>query len=92
MDTFASTVYGFAGSIKSVADRADGIDYNVNSFGLIGAACTGSARTTAGKAVAGLYSLYRNVYSDATAISDTAIDFRNNEQDQTDRFRDGENG
>ncbi|HEX6351679.1 hypothetical protein [Actinophytocola sp.] len=87
MNKFASAVFGFAADIKSVAERASTVDYNVNTFGLIGAACTGRVRSTADRTAAGLLALYRNVYSDATSISDTALDFKNNEDTQTNRFR-----
>jgi hypothetical protein len=94
MNTLAGAVFNLAGEIKSVADKASGIDYNVNTFGLIGARVgfaldVGDA---AARASAGLDSLYWNVHADATAISDTALDFKNNEQTQTDRFRSDDHG
>jgi hypothetical protein len=92
MNALSGAVFGFAGEVKSVGDRAGGIDYNVNAFGLLGSLCARSASNAAERAVAGLNSLYLNVHADATAISETALDFKNNEQVQTDRFRSDDHG
>jgi hypothetical protein len=92
MNKFASAVFGFAGDLKSVADRAGAVDYDVNTFGMLGALFTGDVRSTADRTAAGLLALYRNVYADATAVSDTALDVKNNEDTQTNRFRGGDDG
>jgi hypothetical protein len=87
LDKLASALQKNADTIRSAAHLASGIDYNVNTFGLFGALMTDTARETARKTVIGLGTLAENVTADGFVVTDTAVDFRNNEDTQVDRFR-----
>jgi len=87
MNDLAAQVHGFSDVIASAATAASAIDYNVNVFGLLGAAAANGAGDTAARTVAGLQALAGNVDADADTVTASARDFKTTEQAQTDRFR-----
>lgn len=87
LEALAAALQVNAEKLESAARLASSIDYNVNTFGFFGAWTADSARETASQTVLSLDALAENVVADSFAVTDTAVDIKNNEDAQANAFR-----
>lgn len=85
--TFADGMRGRADEILTTSQTVGAIDYDLPTFGfLVWFFCT-DLQNTSSQTAEGLQYLSNNIGMDATAISDAAMDYDTNEDNQTQRFR-----
>jgi hypothetical protein len=92
MDRLASAVHALSDKVVEAADDTIAIDYDAGAFGVLGAMVAARANSAATRASAGLHSLAQHITADATAVTDTALAVRHNEQAQVQSFRSGDDG
>ncbi len=96
-DVDTGELFAFAGGMRdrgdaigTASERVGRIDYGVNAFGAFGSMVNDDAENAASRTTEGLMYLGQNVSIDATAVSDAATEYDENERAQAQQYRSAE--